>query len=154
MRIGSERCVSYPNASWCLNKLFNFLQSRASGTSTSLRLATDEIILKSSRVNWIRGSLLLSCDFFSFRNSYFFTSYSNVTLLLCYPSLWGHILYIPLAPPLPPQSLPPDLLFLFISFSLRRGPYSPLPSKVRAGLSPDPLDPSSGRPSAISPPLN
>lgn len=44
---------------------FNSWQSHASGTSPSLCLATDQIMLKSSRENWIRGPCCCVVIFFS-----------------------------------------------------------------------------------------
>lgn len=90
-----------------LKQAFNSWQSHAGGTSPSLCLATDQIMLKSSRENWIRSPCCSIVGFFLF-SSLHILKQCYALFLLCNHALWGHILSF-----LSPLPLP-SLLFLFI----------------------------------------
>lgn len=82
---------------------FNSWKSHACGTSPSLSLATDQIMLKSCRENWIRGPCCSVVIFFFVFSSLHFLKKCYAPFLLCCPALWGHILLHSSIPILSPQ---------------------------------------------------
>lgn len=102
---------------------FNSRKSHAGGTSPFLCLATDQIMLQSSRENWIKNPCCCVVIFFFFLFlSLNFLNQCYTLFLLCYAALWCHPLHS--SQTATPPSVAASSSSLFQSWPLPWSPWS------------------------------